>query len=327
MAAAFMDKLTERLVDQKQIKPITAKNSVNHLRMLAGGPFASLMFLADKAAVETRLASYSESSRRTLLGSVVGVLRVYKSPVYRGLLKYYNAKFTELRKAAAEGAEPIKTMTEKEKSNWMSWPEILARHAELADDVRPFQKLKDWEPKQHQRYLEYAALSLYVLRPPARNSNYQHMIAVKDDKIATEATEGNYYCVKSRKFIFNDYKTHKKYGQQVADVPVELAKILDTLLRHSKEARVSRGRWKSTPLLATYDGEGLDALNAMTRLLNSALGKRCGCNMLRHSYITHKYGAVANEMAEDAAEMGHSISTQIGEYIRKEPEDVIVHFD
>ena len=327
MAARFMETLTQRLITEKGIKLVSAKNSVNHLRMLAGSPFASLMFLADKASVETRLETYAESSRKTLLGSIVGVLRVYKSPIYRGLLKYYNAKFVEMRKAAEVADGPIKEMSEKEKSNWMPWPEVLARHEVLATGVRPFERKKEWNIEEYHHYLEYAALSLYVLRPPARNGNYQRMIATKDHKLAMEAKEGNYYCVKTRQFVFNDYKTHKTYGQQIVSVPPALVKILDTLLRHSKEARETRGRWKTIPLLTTADGEELVAINAMTRLLNTALGKRCGSNMLRHSYVTYKYGSVAAEMAADADQMGHSISTQIGEYIRSNPDDVIVHFD
>lgn len=328
MAIRFMETLTQRLVDEKNIKPITAKNVVNHLRMVASGPFESLTFLSNKDAVDLRLKDYAESSQRTLVGSIVGVLRIFKSPTYKGLLKHYNDKFLVLRKAKEDGKTEIKEMTEKEKSCWMTWPQITARHAKLAEEVKALEKPSArWTADDHRDYLEYTALSLYVLIPPGRNGNYQKMVAVKDPKTAFEAKEGNYYLPKTRQFVFNDYKTAKKFGQQVSTVPVELATILNLLLKKSKIGRETKGRWKEAPLLVDSDGDGLEAQNALTRVLNGALGQRCGCNMLRHSYVTHKYGATAAEMVEDAAAMGHSVATQIGEYIRKEPDEITLTFD
>lgn len=38
--------------------------------------------------------------------------------------------------------------------------------------------------------------------------------------------------------------------------------------------------------------------------------------MLRHSYITHKYGKVHKDREEDAKRMGHTLRTQ-SDYIRE----------
>jgi len=321
----FITTLRDRLVKEKGVSEITAKNNVNHLRMVAQGGFKNMMFLADKARIEERLATYAPNSRKAILGTIVSVLRLFKSPIYKGLLKHYQALFTAAREAATGDAGP-KEVSEKEASSWIDWPEVVARHEQLARDVKPFENQKEWTPAQHEQYLGYAALSLYVLRPPARNSNYQKMTAMKDSAAALERTDGNYYLPKTRQFVFNDYKTAKVYGKQVVPVPVRLAKILDTLLRHSKAGLATR-RWKEIPVLTYADGSTLDAQYAMTRLLNSVFGKRIGSNMLRHSYVSHKYGGVAGEMAADAADMNHSVSTQINEYIRVPGAhaDVITH--
>ena len=40
--------------------------------------------------------------------------------------------------------------------------------------------------------------------------------------------------------------------------------------------------------------------------------------MLRHSRQTSKYGEIIKEMGEDAKEMGHTLQTQIRDYIKDE---------
>jgi len=46
--------------------------------------------------------------------------------------------------------------------------------------------------------------------------------------------------------------------------------------------------------------------------------------MLRHIYLTDKYGASAEQLKEDAADMGTSVSTIQNQYI-KEPSSDKVH--
>jgi hypothetical protein len=66
--------------------------------------------------------------------------------------------------------------------------------------------------------------------------------------------------------------------------------------------------------LVYADGEPVSQLNAITRILNSALGKGTGSSKLRHAYLTDKYGKLSEEQAEDAEKMGHSVAQQ-KEYI------------
>jgi hypothetical protein len=39
--------------------------------------------------------------------------------------------------------------------------------------------------------------------------------------------------------------------------------------------------------------------------------------MLRHAYLTGKYGAVREDMKEDAKAMGHTVETQQTNYVKK----------
>ena len=96
-------------------------------------------------------------------------------------------------------------------------------------------------------------------------------------------------------------------------------------LRHNPNFRTARGRTADFRFLVKPDGTPLTAVNAITRLLNKLFGKRVGSSMLRHSYLSQKYGTVLEEMKQDAQMMAHSDGVQ-RTYIRKgDNDDVISH--
>jgi hypothetical protein len=66
--------------------------------------------------------------------------------------------------------------------------------------------------------------------------------------------------------------------------------------------------------LVNADGSALASVNSITRILNKVFGKHIGSSMLRHIYITHKYGDTKKEMEKDAAAMGHTVAEQQGVY-------------
>jgi hypothetical protein len=62
--------------------------------------------------------------------------------------------------------------------------------------------------------------------------------------------------------------------------------------------------------LVHYDGSPFIAINSITRVLNRIFGKNVGSSMLRHIYLSSKYGDVKNEQAKDSKAMSHSIGMQ-----------------
>jgi hypothetical protein len=58
------------------------------------------------------------------------------------------------------------------------------------------------------------------------------------------------------------------------------------------------------------DGEPIVAVNAITRVLNKVFGKKVGSSLLRHIYLSSKYGDTLAEMKKDSAAMGHSLEVQ-----------------
>jgi len=112
---------------------------------------------------------------------------------------------------------------------------------------------------------DYLIYSLYTFVPPVR-ADYCKM------KFSSVETEGNYILTSEGNwfFVFNDYKTSKKYGQVKNIIPDDLKEILKT---HET------------------DGSILNlSENALTKRVISVfkkLGVATSITNLRHSFITH----------------------------------------
>jgi hypothetical protein len=55
----------------------------------------------------------------------------------------------------------------------------------------------------------------------------------------------------------------------------------------------------------------------MTRVLNKVFNRKLGCSMLRHIYLSDKYGEESKDMKQDAIDMGTSIPTIQNQYIKE----------
>ena len=106
-----------------------------------------------------------------------------------------------------------------------------------------------------------------------------------------------------RKFVFNQYKTAKKYNQQTVDIPQRLRNIIL--------------RWESKHdndyLLFDENGSPLSPPRLTLKLNRIFGGKKISVNMLRHIFITDTVldNAPALRKLEEVAEnMGHSTDQQ-----------------
>jgi len=131
-------------------------------------------------------------------------------------------------------------------------------------------KLEDLEEK--------AIYGIYTLLPPRRLEYSDMYIKTGNSK---EEPDKNYlitYKKRPIKFIFNNYKTVKKFGKQVIDIPDDLSNILYEYLKNNK--------MKSGDKLFRYN------LNYMGKALSKVLSKVYGedgitLNWLRRSYATY----------------------------------------
>ena len=191
--------------------------------------------------------------------------------------------------------------SQKEEENWMSSAEIKEIYDDLYQRVNLLfsQKL----------IADYTTINNYILLgclggvsglSPRRSKGYTEM------KIKNYTSADNYY--KAGKFYFNVYKTAKEYGEQVIDVKQKAPEFFKIL---NKWVKINPTEY----LLFSSNQQKLTSPQ-ITRMLNKLLGKNVSSSMLRHIYLTEKYGDIQNEMEMDAKEMSHSKSTQ-AEYIKK----------
>ena len=124
-------------------------------------------------------------------------------------------------------------------------------------------------------------------------------------------TTTNYLDLAGNRFIFNKYKTAKKYGQQILPIPNDgpnpLLDVLTVYLKHHQAFKAAKGK-SAVPFLVAVDGKPFVAVNSITRILNKIFGKKVGSSMLRHIFLSDKYDI--SEMEADAAAMGHSVEEQ-----------------
>jgi hypothetical protein len=192
------------------------------------------------------------------------------------------------------------TKSEKETENWMSVEDIEKIYRGLFDKVSAmFSRSIVGDPRTIMEFLLVGLLGGVSGLPPRRSLDYAVM------KIRNYSPTDNYY--KAGKFYFNIYKTAKKFGTQVLEVPTELDKMI------KKWIKLNKGDY----LLYSSNEKHLSSPQ-ITRILNKVFGKKVSTDMLRHIFLTDRYKNVPSirDMEELATQMGHSTSTAL-EYVKK----------
>jgi len=301
----FMIHLGKELRDSKGVSENTANAYIKSMYLLNGKqPFKNLSFLKNTEKVEEFVKKYADNTIKLIYASIVSVLSLFKEkPAYKKIYQFYYDKMMGKAKSMKEDGAESSEKTEKQKENWISWEEVKGISNQMEQEVLTFSKKKSISDDEFEKLLHYTILSLYTETQPRRNQDYLDMMVVK--KLPSDSDHN--YLVLNRtnpsKFVFNVFKTAKKYGQQVLDIPDKLAQVIKLYLKYHplrKEA--------SYNFLVSYDGSPLVAQNAITRVLNKIFGKKVGSSMLRHIFLSTKYDI--KEMEKDANAMGHSVEEQ-----------------
>jgi hypothetical protein len=231
------------------------------------------------------------SSRKTVLSALF---------VLTGKAEYNKVMLEDCRHTNNQYKEQKKS--QKEQDGWVSVDEIKAIYDKLMEEVKSmFSKKLLSNYQTIINFILIGALGGVSGLAPRRSLDFCEM-KVRNFDPKTD----NYY--KAGKFVFNKYKTAKDYGEQVIDVK-EKAPEFNAIL----------SKWvKSNPtdyLLFSSNQQKLTSPQ-VTRMLNKLFGKNTSTDLLRHIYLTNKYGKLQAEMMEDAKDMSHSSATQ-ALYIKK----------
>ena len=220
--------------------------------------------------------------------------------VLTGLEEYQTLMKADIDDYQNEIKQQNKTETQTE--NWLHWDKIMEIYNKISK-----QAIFNIKSKEINMDLQvsYILLSLFCLIPPRRSNDFSGFM------LRNYNTENdNYINFKTKKLIFNDYKTNKKYGKQTFVCPDNLLKILK--------------KWSKINTNDYILGEKKTS-NDVTKMLNkifSITGKsNISANILRHSYLSNYYENIDSmpsvlEMESLAKQMGHSIAQQML-YIKK----------
>lgn len=315
----FMENLHYNLMqNRKTLNEATAWKYIKFLYQLNNNEkFNSLVFLKNIDGVKESIKHYSENYQNSFITAICAILALYKdNKTYNALYtKYYDIlkEYDEKRRALDESHE----MSEKQKSAWLSFDDVKAIHQDLKNNVDKFISKPNITENQYNELFNYLLLSLFILSAPRRNQDYQEMqILGKYNEEINDDTK-NYLDLSTHRFIFNKYKTAKHMGRQIIDISPELFDIINLYIKHhpaKPKGRISKN-W-NFPFLVKHNGERLTQINAITRAFNKIFKKPIGASMLRHIFITAKFGKELEEMEDTAEDMGHTIEQQRA-YIKK----------
>jgi integrase len=198
----------------------------------------------------------------------------------------------------------------------MSLDDVNQKFKDLESQVQTFYKKKAISDDEYTDLLGYALLSLYVLQEPRRNKDYCMMRVVEAYDPEALSPDYNYFDLSKKRFIFNNYKTSKKYGRQDIKINNELMNALKKYLKH-RSSKLEMDDQNDKPFLIRADGRPLDKSGDITKLLNKIFGKAIGSSMIRHITITDKVGETHKDLQKMADDMAHSLPMQ-GGYIKKQ---------
>lgn len=303
----FMTTLQKRLIDERGITESSANKYLQLLFTLNDKtPFKNLAWTKKYEELEKKIDTYAKNTQYIFYNALVSTLSLLADkPTYKPIHKYWSQKVAE-GKVERSQADPHEK-SEVQQENWTEWEDVLKKKQQLDTDISNFHSLKKLNPSQYDTLLQLVILSLYTDIPPRRNQDYQFMYVVK--KLPKDApTDRNYYDIASKQFIFNKYKTSKTYGQAKVDIPESLQNVLSLYVKHHPLSKTKEKN--GFPFLVKFDGTPLNNVNGINRILNKLFGKRVGSSMLRHSYLTSKYGNTIKEMEQDGIDMAHSTAVQ-----------------
>jgi len=196
---------------------------MKNLIRLNGGEIKNFNFLKNEKEILEKLKKYKPNTQRTYIISIVSLLKSLstKEPKkYKKLYTSYYSVLDEMNKNLKVNNEK----SDKEEKNWISQEEVLERFNELKKIIPTLGKKITEE--QFQELQKLVILSLYCLQRPRRNKDYQQMIVYKKySKPAEEVAKENILDLAENRFIFNNYKTQKKYHSQEIKILPELREI------------------------------------------------------------------------------------------------------
>jgi hypothetical protein len=309
---SLREEIMTLLKEKKKLSSISTEVYLRNLKKLnSDKTLVNFSFLENSEEVMKKLDSFKDTTKRNYLISIVSILSLY--PQLKALHDIYHGLMMQ-KKSEISDKDSLGMRSETQEENWMDWNSVIEQQKILGAKVDIFYKKRSCTPEDFLTLTAYLIISLYTLIPPRRNKDYSLMRVVNN--YTPDLDVGfNYYDCTKKKFIFNNYKTSKKYGRYDLSVPNALKTVINKYLKH-RAAKFALDDNENKPFLIKPDGTAMEKSNDITKVLNKVFGKAIGSSMLRHIFLTDKYSTTFKNAKLDAEMMAHS-SGQQKEYIKE----------
>ena len=295
---------------------------------MTGKSFENTDFLKDVNGVLEQIKDKSLSTKKNYLSSVLVFLNPrgqnnIEDESLNDLLKQYNKLLKEFYDQYMTQIEK-QHKTAKESKNWVNMDDLILINIKYKNKCRRMGiTLNSFQVKDKEKLdtlQRYLVSSLYLYHPPRRceYSDTQIISQYKYDQLPESVRDNSNFLVvggrtaKKKFFSFGDYKTRSHMGLQKIPVKKNLNTVLNLWLKHNPTKHLlldSRGNKMSRNSLSKY----------LYKVFADA-GVNVSANMLRHIYLTEKYGkeSTYKEKKDDADAMGHSVQVQQQHYVKKD---------
>ena len=305
-----MDKVKEVIEKARpNLKPNTINQYVVQLNKIRKEFDADdLKFITKIKQVEDKVSEKHFTSQRNLYNAIIVYLMAIEGD--EDIIKEYSDIRDKLNEKYEEEQQSGK-ISEKQGKNFVDISEIQKMIDEMDKEVKTYKKKESLTSKQKQLLKAYTLFNI-LIRIPTRNDQAGMILISKTmyNKLKEEDKKKDNFLLMektSMKFIYNVYKTSKKYAENIVDIQKDLEKILRMYIRLNK----------------INSGEVLFPMtkNAQSQLLlkmsQKYMGKRISSTMIRKIYLSSKYGDTLKEMKKDAQMMGHDTATAQKVYVKE----------
>ena len=307
--------------DLYNYRPNASPNSINQYastlnklyKYIWNDPMTSLDWVCDPEIVEKVmgfLELYASPTKRNYLNAII-VAQKGVGGADQALIETYEALRDQYHD---EYLATQKTLTPKQETNWVPWSSILQV---VEAYKKTYTDLEPEGPAAFKILSELVLLLLYTEMPPIRN-DYGNVKLISRENykvLPTSAKAGLNMLVMTGEepsyFVLNEYKTSKTFGEVEIAIPPSVKKWIKLWLMYNETGwLLIGGRNKTTPL-------GSNGITIKLRaIFKKHLGKNISTNMLRHIYVSERYGTTLAAMNEDAVAMLHDQKTQQKVYIK-----------
>lgn len=272
---------------------------------------------------------YNFLTKRNILNAVIVFLQAHHNPLkiedylderiedYIDERDKYNKEYGKQQQKG--------TKSDHQKKNWVELEEIYKMLNTMNDEIKPIKKAnmewKDMSKAQRNLIQAYTIFSIYVRMPMRNDVAGMEAISKREyNKLTEKDKEDNNYLVVERTdlwFVLNEYKTVKKYKEKKLLIKDP---ILKRTLRYYLKQK-GHGQLFTTAVSSASEVSDPLTRNALSKLLirtsEKYLNKKIGTTMLRHIYVSNKYGDTKKELKEDNNVMGHSKDTMFNIYVKE----------